>query len=219
MSKLLDTLEKISKNEEVSRQSGGGDALSTGDASRRTSVKSVTVMAFIIIVLSIYGGWPYLTEHLDKINPKNSSHGIKIVRTPQKRQLKVGLHTVSKTIQVRKRQILVNKNTEAFVRFNQLAIQYIHKNQPWKGIYYFQKAVAAAPNRIEPLVNVAVVYTELGYYPKALKLFEKAYRINPDFPPLLKNLKILYRADLLKDSLLYKKFKKTYIRKKSKSKL
>ncbi len=219
MSKLLDTLEKISENEEVSRQSGEENALSTADPSRKTSLKSVTVMAFIITALSIYGAWPYLTKHINKINAKSSSLRIKIVRAPQKQKLKVALRTASKNTQVRKTRIPVNKNTETFVRFNQLAIQYIHKNQPWKGIYYFQKAAAAAPNRIEPLINVAVVYAELGYYPKAVKLFEKVYRINPDFPPLRKNLKILYQADLLKGSLLYKKFKKNHVRNKSKSKI
>ncbi len=216
MSKLLDTLEKISKNEDVSRQPGGKTGSSTGDTSRKTSIKSVTVMAFIIIALSIYGAQPYITKYINKINAKNSPRRIKTVKAPQKQKVKVVPYNTPKS---RKTRITANKNTESFVRFNQLAIQYIHKNQPWKGIYYFQKARAVAPNRIEPLVNAAVVYAELGYYPKAVKFFEKAYRINPDFPPLRENLKILSRANLLKGSPLSQKFKKTHARNKSKSKL
>ncbi len=216
MSKLLDTLEKISKNEDVSRQPGGKTGSSTGDTSRKTSIKSVTVMAFIIIALSIYGAQPYITKYINKINAKNSPRRIKAVKAPQKQKVKVVPYNTPKS---RKTRITANKNTESFVRFNQLAIRYIHKNQPWKGIYYFQKARAVAPNRIEPLVNAAVVYAELGYYPKAVKFFEKAYRINPDFPPLRENLKILSRANLLKGSPLSQKFKKTHVRNKSKSKL
>ncbi len=216
MSKLLDTLEKISKNEDAPRQSGGKAALSTDDVFRKTNIKSVTVMAFIIIALSIYGVRPYLTKYIGEITRKTSPAGIKIGKTPQKQKIKAVLSTAPKT---RKPRIIENKNTEDFVHFNQLAIQYIHNHQPWKGIYYFQKANTAAPKRIEPLVNVAVVYAELGYYPKAIELFEKAYSINPDFPPLLKNLKILYQANLLKGSMLSRKFKKNHARNKSKSKL
>ena len=57
------------------------------------------------------------------------------------------------------------------------------------------------PKRIEPLVNMAVTYAELGFYAKAIKLFEEAYRIDPHFPPLLKNLKILNQANLLKNGV------------------
>ncbi len=200
----------------MSRQPGGKAALSTEDTSRKTSIKSVTVMGFIIIALSIYGARPYITEYISKINPNTSSHEIKTVRIPQKQKIKAALRIVPKD---QKPQIIENKNSEDFVRFNQLAIQYIHNHQPWKGLYYFQKANAAAPKRIEPLVNVAVVYAELGYYPKAVKLFEKAYSLNPDFPPLLKNLKILYQAKLLTGSMLFRKFRKIHVHNKSKSKL
>ena len=225
MSKLLDTLEKISKNEEVSRQPVGGGASSNDDTSRKTSARSVTVMAFIIIVLSVYGTWPYITKYINRFNAKNaknaknSPHEVSVVNAPQKQKVKLVSHTTSEIRKTRKTQKTVNKNITVFVRFNQLAVQYVHRNQPWKGIYYFQKAKAAVPSRIEPLINLAVVYAELGYYPKAVKLFEKAYSINPDFPPLRKNLKILYRANLLKGSLLAQKFKKKQPRNKRKSKL
>ncbi len=222
MSKLLDTLEKISKNEDVSRQSGEKSASSSGDASRETNLKSVTIMAFIIVALSSYGAWPYLAKYINKIDAKSSPHGIKVVKAPpkQKKQKQQKVKVVSRTTSKgRKTRTTADKNTEEFVRFNQLAIQYIHKNQPWQGIYYFQKAKAAAPNRIEPLINAAVVYAELGYYPKAVKLFEEAYKINPDFPPLRKNLRILYQANLLKGSLLSQEFTKTHARNKRKSQL
>ncbi|HFQ82037.1 MAG TPA: tetratricopeptide repeat protein [Desulfobacterales bacterium] len=228
MSKLLDTLEKISKNEDVSRQPGGGRASSNEDTSRKTSARSVTVMAFIIIVLSVYGTWPYITKYINRFNAKNTKnapHEVSVVNAPQKQKVKLVSHTTSeiretrKTRETRETQKTVNKNITVFVRFNQLAVQYVHRNQPWKGIYYFQKAKAAVPSRIEPLINLAVVYAELGYYPKAVKLFEKAYSINPDFPPLRKNLKILYRANLLKGSLLAQKFKKKQPRNKRRSKL
>ncbi len=198
MSKLLDTLEKIRKNEDVTYPTKKKGSLSTGDTSRKTNIKFVAVMAFVIIALSIYGGLPYITQHIIKIGKRPHTQ-TKTAKSPIKKRIEPTPHHIKKA---RKPPIVTSKQAKEFAHFNKLALQHIHNNQPWKGVYYFQKANIAEPKRIEPLINMAVTYAELGYYTKAIELFEKAYGINPHSPPLLKNLNILKQANLLKSNIL-----------------
>ncbi|HIJ91728.1 MAG: hypothetical protein OEV91_06680 [Desulfobulbaceae bacterium] len=87
-------------------------------------------------------------------------------------------------------------------RCNALGAEYVDKDQHWRGIYFLQKASAMAPGRMEPLINLAVAYAELGLYRKANDYFAEAVKIDPAYGPLLANLRIFSRAGLLDEKIL-----------------
>ncbi|MDR9502089.1 MAG: hypothetical protein RI601_09870 [Desulfurivibrionaceae bacterium] len=64
--------------------------------------------------------------------------------------------------------------------FNNHAVSLNAQGQPWTALYYLDKASRAAPERPEPLINMALILTQMDLGFPAGRLFKKAHQLDPD---------------------------------------
>lgn len=79
------------------------------------------------------------------------------------------------------------KNSEEVEDLNDRGVKLILNRHPWEGMYYLDKAIQKNPQRIIPMVNMAVVLTDLGLNRPAARYLEMARKIDPNHPWLKKN--------------------------------
>ena len=100
---------------------------------------------------------------------------------------------------------LLNENA-SFFELNNLGVEQVALLDYWQGIYYLQKASDVSPQSIEPIINIAVAYTELGLHKRAMDYFRRAYELDPANLDLLDNLGILMKTGLLDNQALVSSF-------------
>jgi len=89
------------------------------------------------------------------------------------------------------------KNTQAWVS---LGNDYFDVHNPKKSIEAYTKALELKPDDPNVLTDQGVMFRALGFYDKALKNFERAYKVNPDHLQSLYNMGIVYLEDLKQPS-------------------
>ena len=88
MSKLLDTLEKIRKNEEQSFSTEGERSFSPAEPAQKNNSKVVMiVVVFAIIAISVYATLPYTTQYI-KTSNQNAPAPIEIVQSLKKEPIR-----------------------------------------------------------------------------------------------------------------------------------
>lgn len=73
---------------------------------------------------------------------------------------------------------------------NDKGVDLVLKKQYWPGIFLFKQAMELDKSRIEPVINMAVTLDEIGLSRPAARYLEMAESMDPDYPPLRKNLQI-----------------------------
>jgi tetratricopeptide (TPR) repeat protein len=64
--------------------------------------------------------------------------------------------------------------------FNNHAVSLNAKGETWTALYYLDKASRVAPKQPEPLINMALILTQMDLGFPAGRLFKKAYQLDPD---------------------------------------
>ncbi|MEW6593272.1 MAG: hypothetical protein AB1413_00200 [Thermodesulfobacteriota bacterium] len=90
---------------------------------------------------------------------------------------------------------------EEALRHSASGIESFRNSDHWRSLYHFDQARQKNPRAVEPLINMAVVLSELGLYGPANRLFREAYARDPEDPALRRNLAILAEAGRLDDAL------------------
>lgn len=89
------------------------------------------------------------------------------------------------------------KNLQAWVA---LGNDYFDAQNPKKSIEAYNKALELKPDDPNVLTDQGVMFRALGFYDKALKNFERAYKVKPDHLQSLFNMGIVYLEDLKQPS-------------------
>lgn len=195
MSKLFDTLEKIRENE--------GSAAPPPVGAGGPSQGPVKARPWLVVVLGVgivaIGAYAVLSRSV----PQQSAS----VARQEKVLPSVAAPPVAKSgpvppvVSPSLAPAVDGVGAGGLAPLNALGTACVERNQHWRGIYYLRQAHAMAPERLEPLVNLAVAYAELGLYRQANAYLVKAVAIDPGSEPLQANLRILHRANLLEQEL------------------
>ncbi|OEU71331.1 MAG: hypothetical protein BA864_12910 [Desulfuromonadales bacterium C00003093] len=91
---------------------------------------------------------------------------------------------------------IVAKEPENRNAWIQLGHNYFDSDQPMRAVEAYDKALKIEGNDANILTDQGVMYRRLGWFDKAIKNFEQAYRLNPKHQQSLYNLGVVYRYDL-----------------------
>ena len=197
MSKLFDTLEKIRENEGTAQATGPG-AGGPAPAPARSRRWLVVVLGVGIVATALYGILSRSMPPRPQVSARQEK-ALPAVAVPPVAKSGAVATAVGPS---QATPPATGAGADDLARLNDLGAASVDRNQHWRGIYFFQQANAIAPGRLEPLVNLAVAYAELGLYRQANAYLIKAVAIDPQSKPLQDNLKILHRANLLDQALV-----------------
>ncbi len=196
MSKLYNTLQQIKRNETYTVQqqsavSPDGDRGGKGRLKFGVGLLFVAVVAIIIYLVIPYVNKP--TGISDSASVNKSIPGA-LQTADSQSQTKVPIQTSSVDVGS---STLNAPSSQDLTSLNNTAVKYIQQQDHWRGLYYLKQAMGIKPQRIEPIINTAVVLTELGLYGPAAHYFNEAYKLDPEHSDLRKNLAIIAQANVM----------------------
>ena len=170
MSKLFDTLEKIQKNEEISPQVDQTVAPLPARKNGRyfPFLVGLTIIAAIIAV----------GQHLPKLQKKffQKQQSVAEKTTPQASSAPAkAIHATN--------QLSAPANLTDLAKveyFNNQGVDLSTKGDNWSALYYFDEASKLAPAQPEPLINMAILLSEMGLVFPADRVFREAYQVDPE---------------------------------------
>ncbi len=208
MSKLFDTLERIRENEEAQPRRPAGQATRHTPPGRRRLVLwgifCSAIAGLLLLILS--------TDFSLPLKPDNHPAPAKPAAAPAAPQVAAGRPETTRAVNPLTRETRdqwQNKLTDTGLTpgqratlLNNIAAYYILDRQYWRGLSYLDQTIRLAPEAAEPLINYGVALTELGLYGVAIDYFDRAYRLNPSHPMLVKNIALLARNEIMGERLL-----------------
>lgn len=199
MSKLFDTLEKISQNEVVPdiEYSAGREV------GLQKNQWPLYLFGIIIFGSFLFWGIYFFYFHKNKTIATNFYEQNLLERYEAQGQDQViELELPSEKDKLSGNFSSPNDNRhelEHMIALNNQGVALVTRNQHWQGIYCFEKARKLQPGRIEPLINLSVALTELHLYGPARRYFDEAVKLDPNNPFLCKNIDIATGLGLLKE--------------------
>ena len=196
MSKLFNTLEKISRNESVK--------VSTGVASKAAKPRikfekhqgaGIVILVVGLIILA-YLLVPKSTNHkstTQPVTPETAAQNTTEMTTPQISAPLTAESPAASQEKVTNSESTPGNEREFASLVNQGA-ELIEKRDYWRGLYLLNKANELQPDRLEPLVNSVVALAELGHRELAVSYLNKAEKLAPGHPALQENRLILSQA-------------------------
>ncbi|MCK5229635.1 MAG: hypothetical protein KAR13_05180 [Desulfobulbaceae bacterium] len=94
-----------------------------------------------------------------------------------------------------------NQTEQEMIKLNNQGAMLVQRQDYWNGIYYLEQAKKMQPEQIEPLLNQAVAFSEMGLYTLAFNLLEQAHHLAPNHPLLRSNLDILAQTGIFERPL------------------
>ncbi|MCF6289432.1 MAG: tetratricopeptide repeat protein [Desulfobacterales bacterium] len=212
MSKLFDTLERIRENEESQHREPAAPAPGRRGPGRRRLVLwailcSAVAGLVLFVLITDFSSLLKPGRHptpAAPVEPAAAPAGPRQVATGQSGTTRA-VNPVTRETRDQWRDKLADSDLTPEQRatlLNNIAAYYILDRQYWQGLSYLEQAIRLAPGAAEPLINYGVALTELGLYGVAIDYFERAGRINPDQPMLVKNIALLARNKIMGTRLL-----------------
>lgn len=76
---------------------------------------------------------------------------------------------------------------EGALALNAQGVALIARKRTWEGMHYLEQAIQLEPSQIVPIINMAVVLSEMGFDRPAERYLGMAQALNPNHPWLKKN--------------------------------
>lgn len=193
MSKLFNTLEKIKKNEE--------DALSpvVHDKAGKNPQQPRKLL-WLVISLTVVIGLLFASRSFSPNNFSqliNRFYGVeKFSETdkPQQGVLEGALTEAGGTtdsVADFEQDTSAGSTLAQMIILNNTGTRHVQQGRYWQGIYCFDQARKMQPERIEPLINLAVALSELQLFAPAHRFFKKAMKIDANHPLLKENIALI----------------------------
>ncbi len=187
MSKLFDTLEKIQEQENPSPQA---EQAATPRPARKTGRYFPFLVGLTVIVALLIAGqyYPVIKKRLSRPPAKMQ------VSSPQATSASKPeiSHAASQA------PMANNLSGQAQVEyFNNYAVSLTEKGDAWAALYYFDKASNLAPEQPEPLINMAIILSQMDLGFPASRIFKKAYQLAPDNEYLLQAIELAIAEQVL----------------------
>lgn len=185
MSKLFETLEKIQEHEEGTPQV---DQPVAPRPARKTG-RYVPFLAGLTIIGAIIYGGQYFPE-LQKQFFRDSQPVIE--KTPPPASTAKTQHPAH--------QVSAPENMTDLARveyLNNQAVALSTKGDNWSALYYFDQASKLAPSQPEPLINMAILLSEMGLIFPADRVFREAYQVDPEHTHLLQAIELAISEQVL----------------------
>ncbi len=216
MSKLYNTLEQIRRHE---MPVIADDSTVSGN-SRIGLQRNRKIIGTLVIIVGaavlLYLNLPALSKYLpDSFNANSKQTAITAVPSQEPTSLiqdngidyslplneQQSMTASSKPLEGLNSQNSQTRNNSVknqnFVSLVNIGVEQIRKFEYWKGLHALNEARKLDPERIEPVINMAVALAELGFYELAIHYLGEASIINPNHPRLKENLSILADAGLI----------------------
>ncbi len=187
MSKLFDTLEKIQDQEDTSPRA---EQAATPSAPRKTGryFPFLVGLTAIVAIIAVGKYLPIFTK-----GPAQQPDRVQTSRpatTPANRP--PISHAASQAARGE------NLPTQARIEyFNNHAVDLTKKGDAWAALYYFDKAGKLAPEQPEPLINMAIILSQMDLGFPASRIFTKAYQLAPDNDHLLQAIELAIAEQVL----------------------
>ncbi len=193
MSKLFNTLEKIKNHEKAVVVPVAAVESGKKQSQKRWTMSLVFIVACVAVVL--FGTRYFFANHssrdmnrIDTVTESgNLSYPEQIAAINPTSQTYPSKHPVVESHQAQSE----NNNLQEMILLNNQGARLVSQGDHWQGIYFFDQARKMRPERIEPLINLAVALSELQLVVPAQRFFDAAVAIDPDFPQLKENLSII----------------------------
>ncbi len=199
MSKLFDTLEKINRNESAPDSEHSAEMRIASSKRRWPLYLLGLVISGLFLFLGInffhFQQHETITTNFKTQNLVGQDKGkdpeqvSEVESSPQKNKLPDALSA----------PVGDKNDVEHFVALNNKGVALVSRDQYWQGIYYLEKAGKLQPERIEPLINLAVALFELHLYGPARRYFDEALKVDSNNPLLRENIDIAAGLGLLKE--------------------
>ncbi len=187
MSKLFDTLEKIQEKEASSPPA-------EESRSPRPAKKTGRYFPFLLgltIIVAMMAAGQYLPVFKKSLSrppqkPQTTSQATTPAQKPQPS------YAASQTDQGDK---LAGPAQVEY--FNNHAVALTEKGDAWAALYYFDKASKLAPTQPEPLINMAVILSQMDLGFPAGRIFKQAYQLAPENEHLLQAIELAIAEHVL----------------------
>ncbi|MEA2082982.1 MAG: hypothetical protein U9O82_01825, partial [Thermodesulfobacteriota bacterium] len=156
-------------------------------------------LALVLVLISagiafLYMESPLILDRLDKAGLSNEQKSRKVQKQPVADQAEQAA-LIEPVHPARD-----NQTEQEMIKLNNQGAMLVQKQDYWNGIYYLEQAKKMQPEQIEPLLNLAVAFSEMGLYTLAFNLLEQAHHLAPNHPLLRSNLDILAQAGIFNGS-------------------
>ncbi len=170
MSKLYDTLEKIQEQE---TDTTPAQKAFTPPPARRTSRFVPLLVGVLMVIALVIASYtlPLFNKNLARQQKKAE------MRRPAEQQ------AVSSRISRPAPQVAEDEKRAGPAQgeyFNNHAVSLSAQGETWTALYYLDKASRVAPKQPEPLINMALILTQMDLGFPAGRLFKKAYQLDPE---------------------------------------
>lgn len=75
----------------------------------------------------------------------------------------------------------------SMVELNNLGVKSVREKDPWRALYYFERAAKLDSKAAAPLINMSITLSELGLSAPATRIFQEAQTLAPEHPVLRNN--------------------------------
>jgi hypothetical protein len=192
LSKLFNTLEKIKNNEKAATAPVIADQSENIQHKKKrwpVYVVFTGLIAAMLVVGSRYFSLDQSSPAKNKLYAVNQTYDVdkrdqfaktKVVPVPDSANLPPAITY---------EQPAFDKISQ-MISLNNQGTRLVQQGDHWQGIYYFDLARKMQPDRIEPLINMAVALSELRLNAPADRFFKLAMSIDASHPQLKRNLEI-----------------------------
>lgn len=169
MSKLYDTLEKIQEQE---TDSTPAHKVFTPPPGRRTS-RFVPLLTGVLLVIALV-----VASYTLPLFNKDVSRQQKKAETSRPAEQQAVTSRLSRPVpRVAEEEKRAGQTQGEY--FNNHAVRLNAQGGTWTALYYLDKACKVAPERPEPLINMALILTQMDLGFPAGRLFKKAHQLDP----------------------------------------
>ena len=160
MSKLFNTLEQIRRNESYQVSGSRADSSSKNDAELKRRKALFFLILAVACIAAIYFMAPLILK-TDMVADDQINTGNTVTATAQRK--------AGAAVPV---LLPAGKPSE----LNDLATEFIKKDDHWRGIYLLDSITRSSPQMIEPFINLSVALAELGLFEPAKRYLKEAIR-------------------------------------------
>ena len=201
MSQLIDTLKRIRNFKPFQLAENHRTRLKKSRLGQKKYKLTVILLSAFVGIGFLYINMPLFLDRSDKIGLFQEQKS----RVVQKQPAPVTSHA-DRTKQAASIEPVhpaqYNQTEQEMIKLNNQGVLLERKQDYWNGIYYLEQAKKMQPDQVEPLLNQAVAFCEMGLYGTALNLLEQAHHLTPHHPFLRRNLAILAQADIFDGPLI-----------------
>ncbi len=193
MSQLIDTLKRIRNFKPFQLAENNRTRLKKSRLGQKKYKLTVILLSAFVGIGFLYINMPLFLDRSDKINLFQGQKS----RVVQKQPASVQAASIEPVHPAQ-----YNQTEQEMIKLNNQGVLLVQKQDYWNGIYYLEQARKMQPDQVEPLLNQAVAFCEMGLYGTALNLLEQAHHLTPHHPFLRRNLAILAQADIFDGPLI-----------------